>query len=279
LISEWGHPSEAIAAGFHVDFMLHVGVPGLPSLFFKGRNRHCFFDARGGGTISEFLDEYTRQQRKTPGGYISVPSANHDMPRPGWGRSQADLEVIMAFLLTWPGVPFLYYGDEIGMRFLPGLASREGGYGRTGSRTPMQWDGSRNAGFSSAPAREIYLPIDPQARRPTVQSQARDPRSLLSHVRRLIALRRHSPALGAKGKMTPVFAEPGRYPFVYLRERRGERFLVALNPPRRPVAVTVDATGLGEMRSELGRGVAVSSRGGRSRISMAGASYAIFRLG
>jgi maltose alpha-D-glucosyltransferase/alpha-amylase len=279
LISEWGHPSEAIAAGFHVDFMLHVGVPGLPSLFFKGRNRRCFFDARGGGTISEFLDEYTRQQRNTPGGYISVPSANHDMPRPGWGRSQADLEVIMAFLLTWPGVPFLYYGDEIGMRFLPGLPSKEGGYGRTGSRTPMQWDGSRNAGFSGAPARELYLPIDPQARRPTVQSQARDPRSLLSHVRRLIALRRRSPALGAKGKMTPVFAEPGRYPFVYLRERRGERFLVALNPPRRPVAVTVDAAGLGEMRSELARGVAVSSRGGRSRISMAGTSYAIFRLG
>jgi maltose alpha-D-glucosyltransferase/alpha-amylase len=279
LIAEWGNPSQSIGAGFHVDFMLHVGVPGLPSLFFKGRNRHCFFDARGGGTISEFLGEYTRQQRNTPGGYISVPSANHDMPRPGWGRSQADLEVIMAFLLTWPGVPFLYYGDEIGMRFLPGLPSKEGGYGRTGSRTPMQWDGSRNAGFSSAPARKLYLPIDPQARRPTVQSQACDPRSLLSHVRRLIALRRHSPALGAKGKMTPVFAEPGRYPFVYLRERRGERFLVALNPPRRPVAVRLDAAALGEMRPELARGVAVSSRAGRSRISMAGASYGIFRLG
>jgi maltose alpha-D-glucosyltransferase/alpha-amylase len=199
------------------------------------------------------------------------------MPRPGWGRSQADLEVIMAFLLTWPGVPFLYYGDEIGMRFLPASLPRKR-IRRTGSRADAVGR-EPNAGFSSAPARKLYLPIDPQARRPTVQSQARDPRSLLSHVRRLIALRRRSPALGAKGKMTPVFAEPGRYPFVYLRERRGERFLVALNPPRRPVAVTVDTAALGEMRCELARGVAVSSRSGRSRISMAGASYGIFRLG
>ncbi len=258
--------------------MLHVGVPGFPSLFFKGKNRHCFFDSRGGGTISEFLDEYTKHQRKIRGGYISIPSANHDMPRPGYDRTKADLEVIFAFLLTWPGVPFLYYGDEIGMRYLPDLPSKEGGFGRTGTRTPMQWDGSRNAGFSTAAARKLYLPIDPQARRPTVRAQEQQPRSLLSHVRRLIALRKSSPALGAKGKMTPLFAEPGRYPFVYLRQQRRERFLVALNPPRKPVTVSIDAAGLGEMRSEIGRGVTISTRGGRCKISMAGTSYGIFRL-
>jgi maltose alpha-D-glucosyltransferase/alpha-amylase len=142
----------------------------------------------------------------------------------------------------------------------------------------MQWDGGRNAGFSTAAAGKLYLPIDPQARRPTVKAQERQPRSLLSHVRRLIALRKSSPALGAKGKMTPVFAEPGEYPFIYLRQWRGERFLVALNPPRQPVTVTVDAAGLGEMRREFGRGVTISTRGGRCRISMAGTSYGIFRL-
>jgi maltose alpha-D-glucosyltransferase/alpha-amylase len=278
LISEWGHPSQAIAAGFHVDFMLHVGVPGFPSLFFKSKNRHCFFDSRGGGTISEFLDEYTKQQRKARGGYISIPSANHDMPRPGYHRTKSDLEVIFAFLLTWPGVPFLYYGDEIGMRFLPDLPSKEGGYGRTGTRTPMQWDSSRNAGFSTAAPRKLYLPIDPQARRPTVRAQEGQPRSLLSHVRQLIALRKSSPALGAKGKMTPVFAEPGQYPFVYLRQWRREKFLVALNPPKKPVSVTVDAAGLGELRSEIGRGVTISTRGGRCEISMAGASYGIYKV-
>jgi hypothetical protein len=78
--------------------------------------------------------------------------------------------------------------------------------------------------------------------------------------------------------MTPIFAEPGRYPFVYLRQQRRERFLVALNPPKRPVSVTIDAAGLGEMRSEMARGVTISTRGGRCKISMAGTSYGIFRL-
>jgi maltose alpha-D-glucosyltransferase/alpha-amylase len=258
--------------------MIHIGVPGFPSLFFKGKHRHCFFDSRGGGTISEFLDEYTRQRRKMRGGYISIPSANHDMPRPGYDRSKADLEVIFAFLLTWPGVPFLYYGDEIGMRFLSDLPSKEGGYGRTGTRTPMQWDGSRNAGFSKAAPSKLYLPIDPQARRPTVRAQESEPRSLLNHVRRLVALRKSSPALGARGKMTPVFAEPGRYPFVYLRQWRRERYLVALNPAKKPVTVRVDAAGLGEMHRELGRGVKISTRGGRCEISMAGTSYGIYKV-
>jgi maltose alpha-D-glucosyltransferase/alpha-amylase len=154
----------------------------------------------------------------------------------------------------------------------------EGGYGRTGTRTPMQWDGSRNAGFSTAPARKLYLPIDPQKRRSTVRDQEQQPKSLLNHVRRLIALRKSSPALGAGGKMTPLYAEPGRYPFVYLRQQRRERFLVALNPPKRPVSVRIDAAGLGEMRQELGRGVKISKRGGCCEISMSGVSYGIFKL-
>ncbi len=278
LIAEWGNPSIAIAAGFDIDFMLHIGVPGFPSLFFKSKDRHCFFDSRGGGTVTEFLDEYTKHRGRMPGGYISIPSANHDMPRPGFDRTKADLELIFAFLLTWPGVPFLYYGDEIGMRFLPDLPSVEGGYGRTGTRTPMQWNGRRNAGFSTARASKLYLPIDPRERRPTVQAQEAQPNSLLHHVRRLIALRKSSPALGAKGSMQPLFAEPRKYPFVYLRERRGERFLVALNPRKRPVTVTVDSVAAGSARRALGRGVSISARGGRLELSMAGVSYGVFRL-
>ena len=100
----------------------------------------------------------------------------------------------------------------------------------------------------------------------------------LKHVRKLIALRKSSPALGAKGKMTPLFAEPWKYPFVYLRQSGRERFLVALNPPKQRVTVTVDATGSGEVRREFGRGVTISARGGRYEISMDGVSYGIFRL-
>ena len=78
---------------------------------------------------------------------------------------QLDVEEMtfaFAFLLTMPGCPFIYYGDEIGMRYMDGMPSKEGGYDRTGSRTPMQWDHSANAGFSSAAPANLYLPIDPR---------------------------------------------------------------------------------------------------------------------
>jgi len=242
MIAEWGNPAEAIAGGFHIDFMI-------------------------------------KQKSKTRGGYISVPSANHDMPRPGANRTKADLEVIFAFLLTWPGVPFLYYGDEIGMRYQKELSSKEGGYARTGSRTPMQWGRGRNAGFSTGSASSLYLPVDPRPGRPTVEAQQDRPSSLVNHVRRLIALRKSSPALGAKGSMTPLFAKPAKYPFVYLRQRGREKFLVALNPPKQPVTVSVDAAGLGSLKLELGRGVEASLSRGRCKLSMAGVSYGIFKVG
>lgn len=76
-----------------------------------------------------------------------------------------------------PGAPFIYYGDEIGMRYVEGLKSVEGGYNRTGSRSPMQWDDSTNAGFSSAPASDLYITMDPGKDRPTAKAQMADPDS------------------------------------------------------------------------------------------------------
>jgi maltose alpha-D-glucosyltransferase/alpha-amylase len=87
------------------------------------------------------------------------------------------LKVVFAFLLTMPGLPIIYYGDEIGMRCLK-LPSKEGGYDRTGSRTPMQWTAGHKAGFSSAPAEKLYLPVDPAPRAPNVADQVRACRPL-----------------------------------------------------------------------------------------------------
>ena len=77
------------------------------------------------------------------------------------------LILALAAPVLQPGAPFLYYGDEIGMRYLP-LPTKEGGYFRTGSRTPMQWDNSANLGISAAAADKLYLPVDPAADAPTV---------------------------------------------------------------------------------------------------------------
>lgn len=94
-------------------------------------------------------------------------------------------------LLTLPGVPFIYYGDEIGLRYRDDLPSKEGGYGRTGTRTLMQWETTAsNLGFSPASPAQLYLPVDASPDALTVATQNADPASLLHHTRRLLALRR-----------------------------------------------------------------------------------------
>lgn len=141
-----------------------------------------------------------------------------------------------------PGVPVVYYGDEIGLRHQD-LPSKEGGYNRTGARCPMQWDGSRNAGFSSAPASDLYLPIDARRDRPTVAAQERDPDSLLHHVRRLAMLRRQHPVLGNTAGFTPLFAQRGRYPFVYERRLGRQRAVIAVNPSARSESARIHLPG------------------------------------
>ena len=209
LISEWGNPEEAIAAGFDIDFVLHIGLGGYRELMI---NEKCFFRRQGGGEIQGFVKSYMEQSAKIRGkGLISVPSSNHDVKRPcADGRNPRDLKVIFTFLLTWPGVPFIYYGDEIGMRYIPGLASKEGGHDRTGSRTPMQWHSGANAGFSTADEEKLYLPLDPHRRRPTGERQARDTGSLLNHVRNLMTLRRKSTALQADAALIPLQVEKNK---------------------------------------------------------------------
>ena len=122
------------------------------------------------------------------------------------------------------------------MRYVENLTSVEGGYDRTGARSPMQWDSCVNAGFSAAPREKLYIPIDPAEDRPTVEKQQPDPNSLLNQVKTLIALRRAHPALQNRGAITFVSnGAPGR-PLVYTREGEGERVLVALNPSREGVS-------------------------------------------
>lgn len=276
-IAEWGNPAESLAAGFNLDFMMHFGVRGYPELLLDA---DCFFRRRGGRDINAFLKPYLEFAAGTEGsGLISIPSANHDFKRPASdGRKQADLKVIFTFLLTWPGVPFIYYGDEIGMRFLPKLVSKEGGYDRTGTRTPMQWDDRQNAGFSTADSNALYIPIDPRRTRPTVKTQDNDPHSLLNHVRRLIALRKCAKSLQAAGNLIPIYTGPNRPQFVYLRESGQERFLVALNPSSAAAEIKLDGIKTGDKACEIGHGIRAFSDGNGTVLKMSGISYGVFKL-
>src|SRR5207253_282146 len=138
-----------------------------------------------------------------------------------WGRDTWEVRTIFAMLLTMPGVPFIYYGDEIGMHFLPETPNKEGGLlddlQRCGSRTPMQWSKEKNAGFSTAASDELYLPIDPSDSRPDVATEEKDPASMLNFTRALLKLRREHPALANTADFQPLYAETKRFPFVYLR--------------------------------------------------------------
>jgi alpha-glucosidase len=158
---------------------------------------------------------------------------NHDQIRLATrfgGQAQARLAAMM--LLTLRGTPTLYYGDEIGLEngVIPPekIQDPQGinlGAERTRdvARTPMQWDASPYAGFSTV---EPWLPVSADYQTRNVAVQSMDPQSILNLYRRLLWLRRNSPALYGGG-YRPL--DVGKDLFVYLREATGDRKLVVLN--------------------------------------------------
>lgn len=228
MVSEWGEPDKALLGGFHMDFLLHFGPSHYNDLF---RCEEPYFSGRGKGDVSEFVAKYKENYEKTERkGLICIPSGNHDMDRLARRLTVDERKIAFAFLFSMPGAPFLYYGDEIGMNYVENLVSVEGGYSRTGSRSPMQWDESTNAGFSTASAERLYIPLDPRADRPTVSAQLADENSLYHEIKRLIGIRQSHAALQSNGEIEFVYAEKNAYPFAYLRSAGDEKVLVVLNP-------------------------------------------------
>ena len=226
LVSEWGEPDKSIQAGFHMDFLLHFGPSHYNDLF---RCDKPFFG--GNGDASEFVSKYLDSYGKAKGeGYICIPSGNHDMDRLARYIKGDQAKMAFAFLLSMPGAPYIYYGDEIGMRYVEGLTSVEGGYNRTGSRSPMQWDASANAGFSEGKKECLYIPIDPDENRPTAEAQMADKSSLLNEVKKLISIRMSHPALGNAADIEFLCNGEKGKPLAYFRSSPEEKILVAINP-------------------------------------------------
>ena len=248
LIAEWFNPAQSLEAGFDLDFFCHDGRYNYSSLFFYGRGfgggrqTAPYFDQAGQGGLKTWFDLYDYQYQAAQGkGYVCMPSGNHDFNRLCTeGRTKPEeLKVAMTFFLTMPGVPFIYYGDEIGLKQNPSAPPTDGSGFRAGCRIPMLWDGTANAGFSTAPADKIYIPQDPDPGRMTVGKAEADPNSLLHYVRKLLALRKEVPALGADASWRLVSSLDQPYPMVYERVWRGERCWVVLNPSGKEVSVTL----------------------------------------
>lgn len=146
------------------------------------------------------------------------------------------IELMNALLFSLPGTPVLYYGDEIGMGDNIYLGDRNG------VRTPMQWNGDRNAGFSKANPQRLVLPpvTDPEYHYSAinVEAQQENPSSLLFWTKRIIGLRRRHKAFG-RGSFEPLFPD-NRKVLAFLRRTNDETVLVVANLSRFAQHVELD---------------------------------------
>jgi alpha-glucosidase len=167
------------------------------------------------------------------GGWPNWVLGNHDQPRIEARIGPAQSRVAAMLLLTLRGTPTMYYGDEIGIGKVeippdrvqdPWAKNEPGlGFGRDPERTPMQWDGSDNGGFTSGTP---WLPLDPHYPTRNVEALSNDATSILTLYRRLIGLRGERSALSV-GSYGPLATEDDV--LAYERRHGDQCLLVVLN--------------------------------------------------
>src|SRR5665213_1043965 len=198
-------------------------------------------------SIEKIIADYEAALPK--GAWPNWVLGNHDRPRVASRVGTAQARVAAMLLLTLRGTPTLYYGDEIGMRQVaiapdqvqdpfeknvPGI-----GVGRDGCRTPMQWNATRYAGFSTTPP---WLPLADDFQRENVVNLDADQRSILRLYRALIALRKQLPHLSS-GDYVPIAAQGTL--LLYRRQSEGRAAVIALNLADQPVSIEAKTIGNG----------------------------------
>ncbi len=182
----------------------------------------AILDAVADGNATGVAAALGRAAALYPEGVVDAPFlTNHDQVRVATqlGTNAGALRSAAAILLTLPGTPFVYYGEEIGLK-------NGTGTGDEAKRTPMPWDASAGGGFTTG---SPWYPFAPGQATTNVAAQVSDPRSLLSHYRGLIHARAASAALGG-GSLQMLTQASGQAPVLaFVRESEGERALVAVN--------------------------------------------------
>lgn len=217
-------PTATKAAGYCGPDRLHQA--------FNFKLLECPWNAR------RFLGATLDWENALGGNWPNNVLSNHDRKRIAerYARGEDDgrLKVAAALLMTLRGTVFIYYGDEIGMRDVHlkrselldpmGVHYWPVNAGRDGCRSPMQWDGSGNAGFSKA---KPWLKVHPDGAARNVAAQQKDPRSLFHFYRKMINCRKEHPAL-LEGDFIPLTKEPKEI-LAYLRRSGDETVMVILN--------------------------------------------------
>jgi oligo-1,6-glucosidase len=267
---------------------------------------------RASGTRDPMLPRlkalYTKIDREaSEHGWNTAYLSNHDQPRtvshfgdddPAWMARSA--KTLATMLLTQRATPFIYQGEEIGMTNYPfagiedfdDIAARNQWRdqvlsgkvpaatllaelwrkSRDNARTPMQWAADTHGGFTSG---KPWLKVNPNTARLNVAAQSSDPNSVLAHFRRLIALRKRTPALiyGRYRDLDPDH----KTIFAYTRTLQRESFLILLNFSRDPIDYVVP-TGLSISGLRLSSEQAASARKGAKSIRLHGWESAVFAL-
>ena len=194
--------------------------------------------------IATAIDEYEAALPKN--GWPNWVLGNHDQPRITSRIGSQQSKVAAILLLTLRGTPTIYYGEEIGMQDVPipfeevqdpqGLNMPDKNLSRDPCRTPMQWDASEYAGFSTT---RPWLRVGYTSKRINVELQKDDPYSHLSLYRRLIALRQSEPSL-LWGDYKPLYSDS--HSMAYVRHAPGEKaFLIVLNLSHRPCYINIQS--------------------------------------
>src|SRR5262252_8590872 len=210
-------------------------------------------------TVDELSPAEFRQQIAavdSAGGWPIFVISNHDKPRSynryGDGKNNDAIAKLMgAFYLTLRGTPIMYYGEEIGMenndpKRKEDVKDPEGrtGWpkeiGRDGERTPMQWNTDVNAGFSK---KDPWLPVPPSYKAHNVEVESKDPNSIYSTYKKVLALRHSNEAL-REGYYTALNEDDANV-MSYLRAYKGSAVLVALNMSSSPQKAKFDLSGKG----------------------------------
>lgn len=224
------------------EMMAYYGSPEQPELHmpFNLQLSVLPWDAQA---LGDYIEEYMAALPE--GAWPNWAIGTHDSSRIASRAGVKGARLAALLLLTLPGTPTIYYGDEIGM---PSVELSRGeiedprelltpylGLGRDPSRTPMRWNAGPNAGFTSG---EPWLPIGDDIAEINVNVQSDDPRSILTLYRRLIALRRETPALLAGGFQ---MLQKSDKLIVYERAANDQRLLVALNFSWEPQLLELEA--------------------------------------
>ena len=180
------------------------------------------------GTAAPLAAALCTELSAAPTGAVGSFASNHDLDRLATevGGDADALRLGATLLMTLPGTPFLYYGQELGLR-------TGSGQGDIGKRLPMRWDATPNHGFTTA---DSPWHADATAEPAPVTTQLADPQSLLRHYRDLIALRRSHPSLGHGATTRLTATGTGGSLLAYLRELPGDRVLVVANLAKAPAA-------------------------------------------